>query len=197
MIPGRGEVAGPTLREEAERHTGAPVFVVHRLDREASGVLVFAKDAETHRQLNAAFEHREVGKTYLAVVQGDLEHDRTINRPLKEFGSGRMGVAKRGRPAVTALRVLHRGGSTTLLEASPRTGKRHQIRVHLYSIGHPIMGDPLYGSPLPVGGLKRLMLHATALAFDVPATGPVRVESPPPRSFGPFPPQEPAARDRG
>ena len=175
--------SAPTLRALAQDHTGGVIFVVHRLDKEASGVVLFAKDADAHRALNGAFERREVIKTYRAWVLGAVMHDRTVNQPLKEFGSGRMGVTRRGRPSITAYRVLETHPEASLLDVSPRTGKRHQIRVHLYSVGHPILGDPLYGSPLPVGGATRLMLHATALSVDTPETGPLTVSCEPPPDF--------------
>ena len=166
VIPGRG-VCGPTLREAVEAHLGAKAYVVHRLDLEASGVVVFAKDAATHRALCAAFETRKVHKIYLAWVLGAVDGDGRVAAPLAEFGSGRIGVREGGKPSRTVYRVLRRRGRDTLLEVEPETGRRHQIRVHLYSIGHPILGDSLYGKELPVGGEPRLMLHALRLRFDL------------------------------
>lgn len=183
VIPGRGPAAGPTLKAQADEHVGAPVFVVHRIDAAASGLVLFAKDAEAHQALNTAFERREVVKRYLALVQGAVLTDRTINRPVKQFGSGRVGVVRGGRPVITSFRVLERVGDDTLLEVNPKTGKRHQIRVHLYTIGHPILGDPLYGLPLPVGGVPRLMLHALALDLETAATGRLSLRAEPPAHF--------------
>jgi len=109
--------------------------------------------------------------------------DGTVNRPLKEYGSGRMGVTRGGKPAITDYKVLGRRNDVTLLEIRPKTGKRHQIRVHLWSIGHPIMGDSLYGNPRPVGGAPRLMLHALSLDVETPVTGKLSVRAGPPAGF--------------
>lgn len=183
VIPGRGPATGPILKAEAEAHTGKPLLVVHRIDAGASGLVLFAKDADAHRELNRAFERREVEKRYLALVDGAVLQDQTVTRALKQFGSGRVGVVRGGRPAVTSFKVLERLGPATLLEVSPKTGKRHQIRVHLYSVGHPILGDPLYGNPLPVGGVSRLMLHALSLEVETPSTGRLSLRSEPPEDF--------------
>jgi len=88
-----------------------------------------------------------------------------VETPLREFGSGRVGADPAGKPSLTEYSVRARGEGCTLLTVEPKTGRRHQIRVHLYSLGHPILGDPLYGSPRPVGGAPRLMLHALALGL--------------------------------
>jgi RluA family pseudouridine synthase len=163
-IPGRGEIGEP-LNVSAARHAGAKVFIVHRLDREASGLIVFAKDARTHRDLCARFEAHEVKKKYLAAVQGEVSGEGVIRSPIKEFGSGRMGVGPGGKPSITRYRNLRPLRAASLLEVEPLTGRRHQIRVHLYSIGHPILGDPLYGQQRPVGGAPRLLLHSLELDF--------------------------------
>ncbi len=165
-IPGRGEIGEP-INIAAERHVGAKVFIVHRLDREASGLIVFAKDARTHRELCARFEARGVRKTYLAAVQGEVAGEGVIRSPIKEFGSGRMGVGPGGKPSITRYRHLRALRAASLLEVEPLTGRRHQIRVHLYSIGHPILGDPLYGKDRPVGGAPRLLLHSLELDFQL------------------------------
>lgn len=164
VIPGRGPQDEP-LNRALERLSAGKVFVVHRLDKEASGLVLFAKDADTHRSLCLQFEGREVHKTYLALVAGALESDGAVERPLKEFGSGRVAVAAAGKPSLTRYRVKKRLPDATLLEVEPVTGRRHQIRVHLFSLGHPILGDPLYGSARPVGGAPRLMLHALEAVF--------------------------------
>lgn len=166
VIPGRGEAAGETLREAVERHTGGKVYVVHRLDRGASGLVVFAKDAATHRALCLRFEKRDVRKRYRVLALGTLERDGRIDKPLREFGSGRIGVATDGKPASTAYRVLERLKAATLLDVEPATGRRHQIRVHLFSVGHPVLGDDRYGEKRPVGGVGRLMLHALSLELE-------------------------------
>lgn len=169
-IPGEGHDRAHTLLAELEAYTGAKVFVVHRLDRETSGLLLYAKDAATHRALNLQFEHRTVRKRYLALVQGQVAADQGVmDGAIREFGSGRMGVSPTGKPSLTRYTVQARLAGTTLLALAPETGRRHQLRVHLYALGHPVMGDPVYGRERPVGGAPRLMLHAAELAFDHPA----------------------------
>ncbi|MFA6632240.1 MAG: RluA family pseudouridine synthase [Kiritimatiellia bacterium] len=153
------------------RQLGQRVYPVHRLDKEVSGVILYALTAPAHRLLNSAFERREVQKTYLAVTHGAPAEDAgEINGPIHAFGSGRMGVdARRGKPSLTRFAVLQRGERFARVEAFPLTGRRHQIRVHLYSIGHPIAGDPCYGdAALRCGGHPRLMLTATGLALALP-----------------------------
>jgi RluA family pseudouridine synthase len=161
------------------------LYPVHRLDRGASGVIVFAKNAAAHRQLNGQFDRREVRKTYLALVDGVPSANRgQINAPLREFGSGRMGVdPKRGKPSSTEWKVAERLDGATLIRVSPSTGRRHQIRAHLYHIGHPILGDLRYGDRARQEGTSRLMLHALSLEFSLPSGERVTVEAAPPPSF--------------
>ncbi len=161
------------------------LFPVHRLDREASGVIVYAKSADAHRHLNGQFDRREVRKTYLALVQGAVGPAHgLVNAPIREFGSGRMGVdARRGKPSSTEWKVAERLDGATLVRVHPATGRRHQIRVHLYHIGHPIVGDLKYGDQTLQGRYPRLMLHALAIEFDLPSGERVTVEAPAPKSF--------------
>ena len=161
------------------------LYPVHRLDREASGVIVYAKNAEAHRHLNGQFDRREVRKTYLAVVLGAIEANRgSIKAPIREFGSGRMGVdAKRGKPSSTEFKVVERLDGATLVRLHPATGRRHQIRVHLYHIGHPIAGDLRYGDREQQDHFPRLMLHAFKIEFALPAGECATVEAPVPPSF--------------
>jgi RluA family pseudouridine synthase len=162
-IPGRGDI-GEALNAQLERRLGRRLFVVHRLDLEASGVVVFAKDADTHRLLCAQFEGRAARKTYLAAVSGSLTGEGSADMPLKEFGSGRVAPAPGGKPSRTRWRVERAWRAASLLRVEPETGRKHQIRAHLCALGHPILGDPRYGPPpRPVGGVKRLMLHALSL----------------------------------
>jgi len=165
-IPGRGDV-GEALNAELERRLGRKLFVVHRLDLESSGVVVFAKDAETHRALCALFEGRGVKKVYAAAVLGAMTGEGAANMPLKEFGSGRVAPSPDGKKSVTRWRVERAWKRATLLSVEPETGRKHQIRAHLCALGHPILGDPRYGPPpRPVGGASRLMLHARSLSFE-------------------------------
>lgn len=183
VVPGRGPSPEEPLSHRLGREVGGPVFVVHRLDREASGVVLFARDAEAHRALSLQFERREVGKVYLVAVLGPVDAPGEVARPLREFGSGRVAVDERGKPAVTRYRVLRRWAGATLLEVEPVTGRRHQIRVHLYSIGHPVLGDTRYGEVRPVGGADRLMLHAHQISFEHPDGSPMTIRSEAPADF--------------
>jgi RluA family pseudouridine synthase len=173
-----------SLHALASARAGAKLFVVHRLDKDTSGVILFAKDAATHKRLSALFETRQVEKLYLAWVLGSVARPSgLIDARLREFGSGRTGVDPRGKPASTQWSAVKREKDRTLLEVSPRTGRRHQIRVHLYSIGHPVLGDRTYGEARPVGGAPRLMLHARDLSFPWDAPEPLRLTAPPPPDF--------------
>jgi RluA family pseudouridine synthase len=173
------------LPELIKPHYPGKLFPVHRLDRGASGVIVFAKNAAAHRHLNGEFDRREVRKTYLAVVDGTTSSNHgQINAPLREFGSGRMGAdPKRGKPSSTEWKLAERLDGATLVRVSPTTGRRHQIRVHLYHIGHPILGDLRYGDRARQERFPRLMLHALSLEFALPSGERVTVEAPPPPSF--------------
>jgi tRNA pseudouridine32 synthase / 23S rRNA pseudouridine746 synthase len=169
VIRGRGLDEGEPLVDEVGRIQGIKPWVVHRLDKETSGLILFAKDPESHRNLSRLFEIREVTKKYFAVVIGRMVGGGSIPFPIREFGSGRMGVDKRkGKRSQTFYKVLLPGDTGSLVEVHPVTGRRHQIRVHFYALGHPILGDTMYGDPRPVGGFNRLMLHAQSLAFEFP-----------------------------
>ncbi|MHC4448156.1 MAG: RluA family pseudouridine synthase [Planctomycetota bacterium] len=151
--------------------------VVHRLDRETSGVIVMALDAEAHRQLSRQFEQRTVHKRYIAVVHGVAEADSgAIELPMRKdrtpgAGPRHMIDHEQGRAARTLWRVLERYHDRTRLELEPITGRSHQLRLHLKSIGHPILGDDLYAPPPVVAISGRLLLHAESLSFTHPATG--------------------------
>lgn len=182
-IPER-DLSVPSVRRVLEAERGAQLFVVHRLDKEVSGVLLFAKSASAHRELSLAFEHRRVEKLYLAVVHGTVRRDAfTIDAPLREYGSGRMGVDPRGKPSLSHVRVLDRTTANTLVEVRPKTGRRHQIRAHLYSEGHPLVGDRRYGQHRG-SDAPRLLLHARRL--DLPSLSfpaPSSIAAPLPQSF--------------
>jgi tRNA pseudouridine32 synthase/23S rRNA pseudouridine746 synthase len=167
----------------AER--GERLYIVHRIDKDTSGLIVFARNAEAHRRLSMQFEKRVVHKTYLALVHGGVAAEQgIIDKPLGRFGSGRVGINPQcGRSSLTEYLVLRRLPPHTLVEAYPKTGRRHQIRVHLYSIGHPIVGDRLYGDPLIQRDYPRMMLHAQKLTIRLP-NGPMQtIEAPVPESF--------------
>jgi RluA family pseudouridine synthase len=161
------------------------LFVVHRLDKQVSGVILFAKNAKSHRYLNQLFEQRKVHKTYLALVHGLIEEDSgTIDKPLRRFGSGRMGEdQEKGKRCITQYTVERRCSGYTLLRVYPQTGRKHQIRAHFFGIGHPIVGDTLYGDKSLQKKYPRLMLHALAIRFRSSAQEDISIESPIPLAF--------------
>ena len=158
------------LSEQVSAALGAKVIPVHRLDKAVSGLILYACNATSHKFLNTAFEQRQVKKIYLALVHGTVRDDSgTINEPIREYGSGRMGVSPDGKPSETSYRVRERFGAFTLLEAEPRTGRRHQIRVHLYHLGHPIVGDLRYGDHAVQQHFPRILLHASGIDIPLPS----------------------------
>jgi 23S rRNA pseudouridine1911/1915/1917 synthase len=160
--------------------------IVHRLDRYTSGVLLVARSDAAHRKLAAQFAARRVEKVYLALVHGNLKADEgRVEKPISRDPAARVRMTARraaGRAAITEYRVLRRFAGFTFLEVRIRTGRTHQIRVHLSSLGHPVAGDRLYGAPAKVPGLPplgRFFLHAHRLRFEQPSSGtPVTVQSP-------------------
>jgi RluA family pseudouridine synthase len=182
------------LRRRLEAQVGRRLWVVHRIDRDASGLVVFARNAGAHRALSLAFEHRRVAKTYVAYAAGQLDRERgTIDVALH---SARRGKSRPARPdeagrreAITEYAVertwRREGAVVSLLEVCPRTGRPHQIRVHMRSVGAPLLFDPLYGRGLLPPGLdeapcRRLALHARRLDLPSPrGEGRVVLEAPP------------------
>jgi 23S rRNA pseudouridine1911/1915/1917 synthase len=160
--------------------------IVHRLDRFTSGVLLVAKNDDAHHRLAAQFAGREVRKIYLALVHGNVKQETgRIERPIARDPVRRTRMTARleeGRAAWSEYRVLRRFDGFTLLEVRIGTGRTHQIRVHLSSIGHPVVGDTLYGAPAKIAGrppLGRYFLHAHRIRFAGPSTGEeVEVTSP-------------------
>ena len=153
--------------------------IVHRLDRDTSGVLLVARTDAAHRALAAQFAGRTVEKVYLTLVHGRVRGDQgRITTPIARDPVRRIRMTTRlasGRPALTEFRVLRRFPKFTYLEVRIGTGRTHQIRVHLASLAHPVAGDRVYGAP-PAG---RMFLHAWRISFDSPATGGrVTVEAP-------------------
>jgi tRNA pseudouridine32 synthase / 23S rRNA pseudouridine746 synthase len=195
VIPGRqGPDAERDLRADLEAQLGRSLWVVHRLDRDTSGVLLFATDPSAHRTLSRAFERHVVTKRYLALVTGALYGSGRIDPPLVAIRGGRVRVATaddpagEGKASVTDWRALERFGGFSLVEFRPVTGRLHQIRAHAASLGHPLAVDPAYGGAarLQLGDmvLSRVPLHAASLKFPHPEGGaPVVVESPLPSDF--------------
>ncbi|MBI4057091.1 MAG: RluA family pseudouridine synthase [Elusimicrobia bacterium] len=147
--------------------------VVHRLDAETSGVMVVAKTAPAYNSLMNQFKLRQVKKVYRAVVKGAVKNDQgLLEIPLGRKPHGRkIEVMGSGKEAVTGYRVVKRSSAATLLEVFPKTGRTHQIRVHLSTMGHPVVGDHLYGKKNEASGVPRMLLHAYQLEFDCPRTG--------------------------
>jgi 23S rRNA pseudouridine1911/1915/1917 synthase len=185
--PGRGHDRGTLvhgLLERAIRGGEDPSRpgIVHRLDRDTSGLLVVARSERAHRRLQRMLRDRRIDRRYLALVHGTMPPALTVDRPVGRDPRSRRRMSTRstaGRAAVTHLRRLEELGAFTLLEARLETGRTHQIRVHLEAIGNPVVGDPVYGRRPPSLGLERQFLHSARLSFPHPETGePVEVESP-------------------
>jgi 23S rRNA pseudouridine1911/1915/1917 synthase len=157
--------------------------IVHRLDAGTSGAMIVAKDDETHAALADMFRRHAIDRHYLALVRGPVEHDRfLIDAPLSRERARILVRAATGKKAATEVEVRERLPRCTLVEARPRTGRTHQIRVHLSAIGHPVLGDRAYGgggSDATRLGLTRPFLHSWRVAFDHPLTGErIEVEDP-------------------
>ncbi|RJQ54135.1 MAG: RluA family pseudouridine synthase [Actinobacteria bacterium] len=150
--------------------------IVHRLDKDTSGLMLAAKNDEAHLALSRQLKRREIKRTYIALVWGTPKHEEgIIDAPIGRSARDRkrMAVVERGRHARTRFRVVERLGPFSLLELSLETGRTHQIRVHLAHIGHAIVGDRQYGPPKKAGelGLGRQFLHAARLELAHPRTG--------------------------
>ena len=167
-------------------------FAVHRLDKDTSGVLLVAKTAEMKEQLQTQFKERQVKKTYLALVYGQVKmplgrKELTINYPIGRSRNdprkrvARVKTAGKEREALTKITIKESLGDYTLIEARPETGRTHQIRVHLKAIHHPVVCDHLYaeGKTCPAS-LTRQALHASKLEFVLPNGEPLVVEAPTP-----------------
>jgi RluA family pseudouridine synthase len=191
VIPAPSWPAAACVQARTAALVGSRLWVVHRLDRDTSGALVFARTEAVHRTLSMAFEHRAVTKTYRALVAGiPSPPEGCVEVPLRDARKGRTRPAADGevgaKAATTLYRVVRRwqgaGSAAALLELRPQTGRHHQIRVHLRAIGTPILADPVYGrggAPSAAGErVPRLALHATALDLPHPIGGHrVRVEA--------------------
>lgn len=148
--------------------------IVHRLDKDTSGLLIVAKNDKAHLQMSEQIKNREVKKIYWALVKGIIsENEATINMPIARSKKDRkkMAVDKDGKEAVTHFKVLKRYDKYTLLEIKIDTGRTHQIRVHMAEIGHPVVGDEVYSNGKNEFGVRGQMLHAKSLDFCHPITG--------------------------
>lgn len=163
-VPGRGHL--PVLSRILETQLGKKVWPVHRLDRDTSGVILFAMTAEFHRQANLWFEKKQVKKNYWALVQGiPLRPLYKVNQPIE------------GVTALTQFEVLEKWRVAAWVKAVPLTGKRHQIRIHSASQGHPLLGDVEYG------GKKELISRVALHAFRLELPGGIVFEAPAPEDF--------------
>jgi tRNA pseudouridine32 synthase/23S rRNA pseudouridine746 synthase len=182
-VPGRGADKADCLSARVQaRWPGA--LVVHRLDEATSGLMLFARSLAVQRALGRAFERREVDKRYVAVVGGRLPIGadwQLIDTPLAADWPNRPRQqvdTVLGKPAQTRWRVLGHEGDHTRVDLQPLTGRTHQLRVHLASIGHPIVGDRLYAPRSLQAAAPRLLLHASQLGFEHPVSGaPLRLAS--------------------
>jgi 23S rRNA pseudouridine1911/1915/1917 synthase len=170
----------PDLLARRSPHQRAPVRAVHRLDKETSGLVVFARSVETERQLGRQFRAHTIDRQYLAVVRGRAKDARIESWLIRDRGDGRRGsstTSGEGQRAVTHVRVVEELGDYTLVECRLETGRTHQVRIHLGEAGTPLCGERIYdrtlhGKPLADGsGMKRVALHAALLAFDHPVSG--------------------------
>jgi 23S rRNA pseudouridine1911/1915/1917 synthase len=187
--PGAGNWAGTLLNallHHAPQLQQVPrAGIVHRLDKDTSGLMVVAKTLAAHTALVRALQARNVTREYLALATGDIPRGSTVDAPIGRHPTRRttMAIVATGKAARTHIEVLERFGLATLLRCRLETGRTHQIRVHLASLGHPLVGDPAYGRRGPIP-FSRQALHAARLALVHPATGrDCRWESPLPEDF--------------
>ncbi len=173
VLPDGWEKDAPYLVKMLEAEYGK-IWIVHRLDKITSGVIVFARDAETHRTLNIQFEERQAEKVYHAIVEGIPQWNEKIAKHPLRINVGhkhRTGVSdKYGKPSETRFKIIKRYQEAALLEARPVTGRTHQIRVHAYALGHPLLADILYGAS-ETHLIARPALHAHSLTFTHPQSG--------------------------
>jgi 23S rRNA pseudouridine1911/1915/1917 synthase len=200
--PGAGNPAGTLVNALLHRDPSLELLpragIVHRLDKDTSGVMVVARNLPAHTALVEQLSDRQVHRQYLAIVVGALVSGGTVNAPIDRHPRDRIRMAVRedGKDAVTHYRLRERFRNHTALECRLETGRTHQIRVHMAHLKHPIVGDPLYGGPfkLPKGasddliaalrGFKRQALHAEVLEFAHPASGePIRCSAPVPEDM--------------
>jgi 23S rRNA pseudouridine1911/1915/1917 synthase len=190
----------PRLIAKREHRVGKggirQVRAVHRLDRDTSGLLVFARTAEAQKHLEHQFRKHTTRRRYLAVVRGAIEEQTIESQLVRDRGDGRRGstnLPNVGKRSVTHVKPIERLGDYTLIECRLETGRTHQIRIHLSEAGHALCGDKVYGQPLfragqpDASGAPRLALCAVELGFVHPVTGEeVFFENPPPRDFEDF-----------
>jgi 23S rRNA pseudouridine955/2504/2580 synthase/23S rRNA pseudouridine1911/1915/1917 synthase len=205
VVPDRFNALLPSLNRTLEQKMGGKIWVVHRLDRDTSGVICFAKNETAHRYLSILFQERDVNKFYAGLVNGIVVPDQgRIEGYITEHpaGNGRMMVAKKGKLAVTDYKVAEQWPLYALMQFQIHTGRTHQIRVHMRSIGHPLVCDEVYGDgkPFLLSAIKRkyrmsekdeeekpllsrLALHAYRLEFQKEDGTLIEAEAPLPRDM--------------
>jgi 23S rRNA pseudouridine1911/1915/1917 synthase len=170
----------PNLLAQRRPNERGKVRAVHRLDKDTSGLVVFARTVEAERHLGKQFRAHTIERVYRALVRGQAKAARIESWLVRDRGDGRRGSSDtpgQGQRAVTHVRVVEELGDYTLVECRLETGRTHQVRIHLGEAGTPLCGEriydrPLHGKPLPDGsGMKRVALHAALLGFEHPATG--------------------------
>lgn len=205
VIPERFNQQEACVQKLLEQQLGIKVYVVHRLDKETSGVLCFAKTEQAHKAISAQFQNHSVGKYYAAILKGQLQPlEARIERGIIEHPTqkGKMACSPKGKAAITDYKVVQQWPLYSLVQVQIHTGRTHQIRVHFASLGHPVLVDPLYGDARPFllssikkgyklsiqqdeeqGVLKRLALHAYRLDMINMAQEPISIEAPLPKDM--------------
>lgn len=173
-IPGRHPLNKDCLITRLQQRYPS-ASIVHRLDLDTSGIMVIPLNKSTHAHISRQFQERKVSKTYHAVVYGVIEEDAgEIDLPIARDWTNRPRqkiCQDSGKSALTRFEVLARGTDRTRVLLKPVTGRSHQLRIHMRELGHPILGCDMYAHPLALAMAERLLLHATTLAFEHPATG--------------------------
>ena len=204
-IPDRFNAALPSMKKLLQDALGQQLWVVHRIDRDTSGVMAFAKNEMAHKYMSGLFEHHDIGKFYAGLVLGKPSPESgRIDFPITEHPviKGKMTIAKKGKESVTDYRVVESWPSYSLVQWQIHTGRTHQIRVHMQSIGHPLVCDELYGDGKPIflssikrnyklskseeaerPLLNRLALHAYRLNFVGPKGNEIIAEAPIPKDM--------------
>jgi len=185
VVPARGDTDS-TVLDDLRQELGKSVLAVHRLDRATSGCLAFARGKFAEQALSQAFKKHLVDKRYLAIVQGEPTFVKTtIEESLRRVDSTRkkgpaawQEIDAAGKSACTHVRVLHKAGDWSLVEARPLTGRMHQIRAHLSFLGHPVAGDALYGAVMAFTPEQQIGLHALLLSLPLPKGGRCFVHAP-------------------
>ncbi|MCG2725051.1 MAG: RNA pseudouridine synthase [Elusimicrobia bacterium] len=166
------------------KQSSKEVYAADKLDKDVSGLIVFAKNKKTNKYLAGLSESGKMIKKYYAVIEGrPKEREGEIDKPIKRGGSGRMSVHFNGQPSITKYFSLRYLKGATLIELYPLTDTRHQLRVHLYYMKHPILGDRLYGDLSRQENYLRIMLHAAVIEFEMPNGKKMKFKKDPPKEF--------------